>query len=367
MEIRDRVISLFYEAAINPSLWPVALDSFAEATHTTGAHLFVFNKASKTPVIGYIAGRFLDPGLIGPYVGHYKRLDPLLPAVLDGPRSEKAMLCHELVAQHTVRGSEYYQDFLIPSRGRYMAGWNLEKSRDRVTVLGLHKRRTRFERHELDPWEGVALHARRAVELSINLLPRLARGDLLRNVIDQQGIVCFMVGSDARILDYSAAACRMIESGGPLSLRFAGQLATKSAEETRQLHRLIHQAASGHGAGSMRLAGNSRNQATILQVVPSGIAQENPFNRNFAGCALVFVNLPRQPVRLDANNIRLTINCTLAEANVAADLASGMNPAEIAAKRRVSIHTIRSQIRALLEKTGLHRVAHLVSRLTTIC
>jgi|SRR5690606_15458531 DNA-binding CsgD family transcriptional regulator len=51
---------------------------------------------------------------------------------------------------------------------------------------------------------------------------------------------------------------------------------------------------------------------------------------------------------------------TPAEAQVAAQLARGLSPMEIAAARRVSMQTIRAQIRAVFEKTGINRQSDLV-------
>ena len=41
-------------------------------------------------------------------------------------------------------------------------------------------------------------------------------------------------------------------------------------------------------------------------------------------------------------------------------LAIGHTPAQIAAERNVALSTVRSQIRILLSRTGLHRIAELV-------
>ena len=44
MEPRDRVISMMYEAATNPQLWPVALDALANGTRARGANLEVHDR-----------------------------------------------------------------------------------------------------------------------------------------------------------------------------------------------------------------------------------------------------------------------------------------------------------------------------------
>jgi DNA-binding NarL/FixJ family response regulator len=62
----------------------------------------------------------------------------------------------------------------------------------------------------------------------------------------------------------------------------------------------------------------------------------------------------------------VVLGCTRAEAEVAADVGAGICPKDIAAKRNLSLSRVRTQIRVLLERTGLHRIAELVSYLGTI-
>jgi DNA-binding CsgD family transcriptional regulator len=361
MEARDQVIGLIYEAAANPALWPAALECLAGATQSVGAHLIAFDKPSIEPRFGFVSG--FAPDAMRLYTDHFSRIDPLI-SVIAGPVNERAMLCHEHVPQASVAGSEYYQDFLIPNQGRYMSGWNLESSPHQVTVLGLHKRSARFERRDLDVWEPVMRHARRAVSLSNRLMSRLAKGELLRQAIDHHAMTCIMVSSNGRVLDCSAAATALLENGGMLAVRGNSRLATNSAAATKELYSLIRNAAEGRGGGMMRIADVEQSGYWVLQIVPSGVAADNSFDPRFAHCALVFVDSPK-PVRPDWNKIRIALGCTQAEAEVAADLACGISPTAIAAKRNVSILTVRSQIRTLLEQAGSHRIAELVSFIAT--
>jgi len=57
---------------------------------------------------------------------------------------------------------------------------------------------------------------------------------------------------------------------------------------------------------------------------------------------------------------------TRAEAALARALVQGSSPDDYALARGVSIHTVRTQVRALLAKTGAARVAELVGRLLAL-
>lgn len=207
----------------------------------------------------------------------------------------------------------------------------------------------------------MAQHARQAVSLGAALAPSLARGELLRQVIDHREMMCLMVDSNGRVLDCSTAAVALLAGGNVLRLGQQSQVTTLYNEGTKRLHNLIAAAASGRTGGGMRLAGH-----WLVQVVPSGVTQPNPFDPRFAHCALIFITPPKPPSAADWRGIQLALDCTRAEAEVAADLVSGLSPSEIAAKRKASVNTIRTQIRMLLEGTDLHRIAELVGFLATI-
>ncbi|RVT91713.1 hypothetical protein EOD42_20525 [Rhodovarius crocodyli] len=64
--------------------------------------------------------------------------------------------------------------------------------------------------------------------------------------------------------------------------------------------------------------------------------------------------------------LREAFGFTAAEAALALDLADGLAAADCASLRGVSVHTVRSQLRALFAKTGLCRQAELVSLILTM-
>jgi DNA-binding CsgD family transcriptional regulator len=351
LESRDGVISLMYEAAANPQLWPVALDALAKGARARGANLEVYDRQA-SDFWGFMGG--VVPNFLL-YREYYHRLDPLNTATPALPVGERVTLCHESVSPGTVAKSEFYQDFLIPNHGRYRADWHLENTPDRRVTLGLFTDKIRFQRSELSAWEPVAFHARQAIRLMANIGPLLARGEMLRQAIDHKQMACIMVDANARVLDCSAAALPLLESGAVLQLRHRSQLAAVSKEETARLHILIEGAATGRRGAAMRLSGQ-----WLLQLVPSGVAQQNPFDPRFTHCALVFVTPPRSPTSPGWKEIQQVLDCTPAEAQVAAALVSGITPREIAARRHVSLNTVRTQIRILLERAGVRRMAALV-------
>jgi DNA-binding CsgD family transcriptional regulator len=79
-----------------------------------------------------------------------------------------------------------------------------------------------------------------------------------------------------------------------------------------------------------------------------------------ARAMLVLVDLNERP-RPNINILRHTFGLTLAEARLAAQLATGRSLREIAGQQKVTIETIRAQLKSVLAKTHTHRQAELVA------
>lgn len=359
--MRNNLLGAIYQAALDPSHWPDALAMLADATGSDGAHVVVLDRgADMRPRLKVNGTRRMDPNMADRYMQEWHVFDPLLPSA--GRVTEPAgtiLLCHEFLSEDLVANSAYFQEFLIPHGGRYQAGIILENNDQHLMALDLHARAVPFEREKLLPWTSVIAHLRRAVCLSAILAEHLQRESLLKTAIDRQGIICVMVNDHARVVDQSTAAEAMLAGDEGFQLDLRGRVVLDDEIRTHRLWALIANACHGRGGGEIgvpRKAGSD----LALRVIPAGVAGENPFSLPHSDCALLFIDASRPRPAPSARSIRQTLRCSPAEAEVAAALASGRAPAEIAAERATSINTVRTQIRSLLETTGTHRIAKLV-------
>jgi hypothetical protein len=194
-----------------------------------------------------------------------------------------------------------------------------------------------FERKKLARWASVAKHARHAVALSLQLTERLSQAAMLRQAIDSAGFVCVMVDNESKPIDCSSAGDALIACGGVLKVGVGGRLATVSEMGTKRLRQLITLASTGGGGGLIRVTNTADDSFCMIQVVPGGVSTVNPFDPRYAGCALVFVRQPSLSRAVDVEYVRLALDCTRAEAEVGAALASGHSPARISVDRGVAV------------------------------
>jgi DNA-binding CsgD family transcriptional regulator/PAS domain-containing protein len=352
-----------YEAAINPSLWPSALAAFADLTQCRDVILSVIDKKRGQPRLFLSGSRVFPPEALRAYRAHYYKVDPLLQSAAATRPAGTLLLCHEYVSPDVVARNESYQDYLIPLGGRYMGGWALENNEATLAALTMQARDAPFERKKVERWGSMALHARQAVSLSLQLAERLSQGAMLRQAIDNAGVICAMVDRDSKLMDCSATAAALLARGDSVKVSFGGRLAVASAMGTKQLRQLVALAATGGGGGLMRITDTAGDSFCMVQVVPGGVSADNPFDPRYAGCALVFVRQPSGSRPVDVEQIRVTLDCTQAEAEVAAALVSGHSPTRISTDRGVTVTTVRTQIRSLLTLAGVNRTPELVALL----
>ena len=149
-----------------------------------------------------------------------------------------------------------------------------------------------------------------------------------------------------------------------LKLRAGDRLAGPSEADTTRLRALAMRTASGRGGGSMRIR-NEWGAECVIQAIPAGARAGNPVYRPRGSCVLLLVTVLARAGRdlaswIDVPKIQILLKCTQAKAEVAASLLAGLTPVCIAQERRVSLSTVRTQIRALLEVSGTRRVAELI-------
>ena len=217
---------------------------------------------------------------------------------------------------------------------------------------------------ESGPLKRPALFSMPGTPRKDRLAERLESGELFRAVVDHQRLACLMVDASARLFDSSAAGDALLGTGKWLKLRTGGRLAGPSEADTMRLRALAKRTAYGRAGSSMRIR-NELGPECVIQAIPASARAGNPVYRPLGSCVLLFVTvLARAGLEaaswIDVPKIQMLLKCTQAEAEVAASLLAGLTPGRIAQDRQVSLSTVRTQIRALLEASATHRVAELI-------
>jgi len=175
---------------------------------------------------------------------------------------------------------------------------------------------------------------------------------LLRAALDGQPVAMALHGTDGRAIFLNRAAYRLLRANPHAMQPHAahGMQPTHTEHRTRYLAQL--RCALGGQPGEMPLPRAEGPPPYMVCFQPlEGL-----------GATVSILDPARR--RLPSHGfLREAFGFTITEANLALDLADGLAAVDCAALRGVSVHTVRTQLRALFTKTGLSRQTELVSLL----
>lgn len=202
----------------------------------------------------------------------------------------------------------------------------------------------------------VVLEAAGAVE---GLEERLGREKAAARALDAlegMGIAVAVVSAEGRVIDRSPMMADLIASGVPVMCDDDGIVITADPDSTRILHRAIGMVAEGD------------DRAVVVPV--RGIGSDTPEHVGVLAVhgpePVALMVIARFPQPEDLSRVLTTAyGLGAREAEVAARLAGGCAPEDIARDTGRSVNTIRAQIKALRPKITdcpQHGLAHVITR-----
>jgi DNA-binding CsgD family transcriptional regulator/PAS domain-containing protein len=309
------------------------------------------------------------------YATRYVLLDPYRAAAREVSVEETVRrrgdvrLGHEIIPDASYVKSEFYDAFGRKSSRRFMVGGLISVSK--VIPLGLHRDAASrpFDEDDKRTLSQLLPHLQRGLQMRDRLAP--TPSSLGAGALDALPIGVIVVDRDMRILYNNAEAAALLgdsQSGlssavhrpGPVT--GARRLFARHPVDDAQLCRLVDAASRGGAGGGMQIharSGALPGDSAMLSalICPalrhlSSSTQQNMGTSVVHGAATV---LTRHLLRPSPPPARLLIDLfglTRAEAEVAVALAGGVTAENVARTRRVSLDTVRSQIRTMLRKTG---------------
>lgn len=248
--------------------------------------------------------------------------------------------------------SGFYQDWNRPLGIYHMVGSVFPVAGERSGVIGIHRARSH---HEFGAGERRRLarvlpHLQRALRVQSQLAGTTTVRAAELAALDRLRTPALLIDGTGRLLHANTLGESHLRRGTDLSL-CAGRVVAEAAFVPLWRH-LLDQAARGVG-GAMRL--NEVQGASITALLTPW--REAP---DAAPAVLVLLRDPTQQ-KASIEVLRQLFGLTLSEARVAAAIAEGIAPEEIAGRLGVSWGTVRSHLRQALAKTGTHRQSELAA------
>jgi DNA-binding CsgD family transcriptional regulator len=360
------IVETLYEAAWQPGRWAHALNALADHLGGLDVQILVNDHSSGPYILG--RPRRLSLEAQTEYVRCWIAEDPRPPLADQLPLYEM-LSCHDHFDDQCVRNSRFFQEFLIPDGGRFLTGGRIVDMATTTAYVGVHRNANQgpLPSEDVRLLRDVAREIGRAVRFHLEFEELRTKNAVLSAVLDFLPAIACVTDSRCRLVPGSRRAERLFAMNDGLGVR-AGIVTPSRADDETMLRRLVEQATasrSGKCGGAFGLVRPSDGTRLRLEVMPlaASLPECGEWQRNLA--VLLIEDI--RPISLPSGRrLQEIFGLTAAEARLAVDLAAGKRPDAIARERGVRMPTVRSQIRAVLQKTGTSRQSELVGLLARL-
>lgn len=233
-----------------------------------------------------------------------------------------------------------------------------------LVAMGLYRGNDRraFTNEETGHIKRITPHLARALRLRHRARALQVKAELGAQAIDALGFPLLIVDAKGKLFHLNPGAKRLLDGGSCGLTMTAGRVCIGSQADACKLSKLL-QAATGKPVigGAMSLSGTNGAAAKQLFVAPLPATSPLSGERQVPLALLLVVEPERSMTPLSL--IGSLYGLTPAESRLAATLLEGKTPEEHAETAKVSINTVRTQLRSLLAKTGTRRQSELVGLL----
>lgn len=361
----DHLISVLYEAVLDPSRWREAVGLCGLYAGGVDAQMTTIDKKHNTLVAtqSVMAGTAFAMESGADYINYYLNIDPRTDMMLNAAADEWTF-CNRFHSQRFVDHNEFYQNFLIPGGVRYTMTGKVDDNPDTFTVFGGIRAvgQQPFDDANLLAAKRFSGHLQRALRLQKHTQDLQVKAELGAMAIDALALAMLIVDGNGLILHLNAEAERLLQQRTSGLLCKTGRLTAADPVSRHRLMALLSSAtASSAVGGAMCLAGLAGRQVFVTPLPAA-----SPFARNWqTPLALVLV--------MEAGKNLSTLqwvgklyDLSPAELRVASALLKGLSPEEYALEAGVTLHTVRSQLKSLFAKTGTRRQSELVAVLSNL-
>lgn len=355
------LIERIYDAAVDPERWPAFLEALA-ARYPGGQGVLYRVSESEADVLTAGWERCWTEA----YNAHYGVVNPWLPGVRARPVGV-TNTAEAFVRPSDLQRTEWYNDFLKPQGLDTGVGATLMSEHGRVvgvSVLCANHNGEGLSPALVGRVAACVPHLVRAIQVNRALTYAALERRGAEDALERLGIGVIIATQQGRVLFINAVAQHIVASRDGLLVRSGAALAAAHMAANTSLRRAICEAALtsvglGRGSGAAiavaRPSGQRPYEVLVapLRAVPEmlGLAPRS---------ALVLISDPELRPRLPETILQELHDLTPTQAKIAAALAHGESPGEIADAMDTAVTTVRQHIKAILATTDTHRQSDLV-------
>ncbi|QBR71909.1 helix-turn-helix transcriptional regulator [Beijerinckiaceae bacterium] len=352
----QQLIDRIYECSFAPELWPGVLDELAQIVDGWGGAFVIAN--ANVGVVGWTASTevyedaatYVSEG----WIMRGSRLNRLFGARHAGFLSE-----YDLFTAEELDSDPVYRDFFRPRSFGWQAttGVPLPTGDWFIFSVGRHNSRGPVEPAFIQQLDVLRPHLARSALMSARL--RLERARAATETLALIGLPALVFDNQGKVI----AANHLIEAiTEHVQWRAQNRVSLKDTNANALFRQAVEtlNIINGTPVRSFAVRGADTNAAMVAHVIPIRRSARDIFVRCAGVLVMTPLTLPQAP---PVELVQSLFDLTPAEARVARSLSAGETVEKIASIGGVSLNTVRTQVRGVLEKTGCRRQAEVVALL----
>jgi DNA-binding CsgD family transcriptional regulator/PAS domain-containing protein len=364
------LVGKIYECAAEPAAWDDFLTGLARAAEGQIAAIVYHDDQRDEHLVSAQIG--IPQEFHRPYNVHYGAMDEWLrgaPGIISTGWVGTGQM---LVPDRKLAKSEFYNDYLRLNEDAFhlCAGQILQKG-SALGVVSVVRRRSAgpFGESQLRLLRILLPHLQRAMQLHHKYVALRNRSEMFESAFDQVGTAIVFVDSKGLIIAANRAASALLDKRDGLIATREGLRAT-GVRESARLEKLIRAAAcagNGNGfspGGALEITRQDPHSPLAVLVTPVRVSIANLAPHTPA--AAVFITDREQRAEPSGEILCRLYGMTPAEYKLSILLAQGCSLREAADIHRVTIATVRSQLKSIFSKTNVHTQSQLVRLISLI-
>lgn len=364
----SELVSRIYDAAIDPSRWPDALEGIVVSVGCAFGGISVNDPARRKTRFLYDWGA--DQDYLKLYREMYQSLNPSLTSSwymeTGQPFTSSAFLGDE-----EFYASRFYREWCAPQGVIDAICVILAKSATRFGAMTIVRRddQGRFTDEVAHTLRLLAPHVCRAAAIADLLDAKKLQSEMLSSTLDLMTIGVLLVDGEGRVVHANRAALQQFDRR-QCALRIGSKLACSDAVSTDAIRQAIGRAAhsdpSTLGTFGIAVPITGRgDQDLAAWILPLDASLRRELGAPAMATVAIFVRELGDSSPFPGELLVKRYGITPAECRVLILLAKGMTPREAAVTLGISEATAKTHLQRLFQKTATQRQADLVRLVTT--
>lgn len=360
--LHEDAVAGLYRAALYPDEMQEAISAVAARVGADTFHFLGWDRRRMTTRFNVYSHAQMSDG-VGDYAAYYGAIDPRR-QLLDSQPIGAVLACHHHFSSSAVDRNEFFQDFLIPGGSRYLAGSRVWTDGNEDFVLGFMRDvgNQPFSAEALREAEGLMTHFGRASQLWADTRALRAAAATGERIAQSQGLAHFGLNSLGELVYANHNAEAHLRNGSVLRVSQSRLIACDPRDDEALSAGVRY--TLEHRTGCSRLIGNrTPGSALMVSIAPLDLDRSvSAWNLDQAS-VLVTVRARNFGVTPSPNALNQMYGLSRAEGALAVALCRGDTLQEYAETAGLAVATVRTQLKAVFQKTATSRQAELVSLL----